>query len=134
MRFKVPQFIDIEDKIFGPLTFKQFMYLAGGAGLSYIFYKFLPIFLAIPLIVIFVGLAVSLTFVQINKKPFIFILEAYIRYIADSKMFIWKKTAKKRKVSTITDKEGKDVAHKTQKLTQNRLRDLSWGLNVIVEE
>ncbi len=33
MRFEVPQFIDVEDKIFGPFTFKQFLYLAGGAGL-----------------------------------------------------------------------------------------------------
>jgi hypothetical protein len=29
MQFRVPQFIDIEDKLFGPLTFKQFIYLAG---------------------------------------------------------------------------------------------------------
>ena len=34
MRFEVPQFVDIEDKIFGPLTFKQFIYIAGGAGVS----------------------------------------------------------------------------------------------------
>jgi len=43
MRFKVPQFIDIEDKIFGPFSFKQFVYLAGGAGLCYIFFKTLPV-------------------------------------------------------------------------------------------
>ena len=34
MMFSVPQFIDVEDKIIGPLTLKQFIYLAGGAGLS----------------------------------------------------------------------------------------------------
>jgi len=30
MRHEVPQFIDIEDKIFGPLTFFQGLYLLGG--------------------------------------------------------------------------------------------------------
>jgi hypothetical protein len=30
MRHEVPQFIDIEDKIFGPLTFLQGLYLIGG--------------------------------------------------------------------------------------------------------
>ena len=34
MRFEVPQFIEIEDKIFGPFTWKQFVYLAGGVGLA----------------------------------------------------------------------------------------------------
>jgi len=47
MRFQVPQFIEIESKIFGPLTFKQFIYLAGGAGLSFLFYAFLPFFIAV---------------------------------------------------------------------------------------
>ena len=32
MRFEVPQFIDIEDKIIGPLTWRQFIYLGGGVG------------------------------------------------------------------------------------------------------
>ena len=41
MRFQVPQFIEIEDKIFGPLTIKQFIYIAGGAGLCFILFRFL---------------------------------------------------------------------------------------------
>jgi len=32
MRFEVPQFIEVEDKIFGPFTWKQFIYLMGGEG------------------------------------------------------------------------------------------------------
>lgn len=134
MRFKVPQFIDIEDKIFGPFTFKQFMYLAGGAGLSYISYRFFPLYVALILIALFGGLAISLTFVQINKKPFIYILEAYIRYTLDSKMFIWKKisskTMKKERVIESSD-EDEQMSHK---LTTDKLRDLSWGLNVIQEK
>jgi len=35
MRFEVPQFIDVEDKLFGPLTFTQFVYLAGSGGISF---------------------------------------------------------------------------------------------------
>ena len=45
MQFQVPQFIEIEDKIFGPLTFKQFIYLAGGGGLCFLLYTILPFFL-----------------------------------------------------------------------------------------
>jgi hypothetical protein len=38
MRFEVPQFIEIEAKIVGPLTWKQFVYVAGGVGLLVILY------------------------------------------------------------------------------------------------
>jgi hypothetical protein len=44
MHYQVPQFIEIEDKIFGPLTLKQFIYLAGGVGLCLIFFSLLPIY------------------------------------------------------------------------------------------
>ena len=35
MQFQVPQFLDVEDKIVGPFTIKQFIYLAGGVGMGY---------------------------------------------------------------------------------------------------
>lgn len=134
MRFKVPQFIDIEDKIFGPFTFKQFMYLAGGAGLSYISYRVFPLYVALIFIAVFGGLAVALTFVEINKKPFIYILEAWLRYVLDSKMFIWKKVPKKTgaKEQVVVPKEAEqDMSHQ---LTSDKLRRLSWGLNVVEGE
>ena len=71
MRFQVPQFIDIEDKIFGPLTIKQFIYIAGGAGLSFILFRFLPLILTIPLALIVIGMSIALAFYQINNKPLI---------------------------------------------------------------
>jgi len=46
MQYQVPQFIEIEDKIFGPLTLKQFLYLAGGGGLCLLFFTLLPLYLA----------------------------------------------------------------------------------------
>ena len=51
MRYQVPQFIEVEDRIFGPFTFRQFIYLAGGAGLCFIAYRSLPIFWAILIMV-----------------------------------------------------------------------------------
>ena len=41
MQFNVPQFIDIEDKIIGPLTLKQFLFLVAGAGLLFVLWLFL---------------------------------------------------------------------------------------------
>ncbi len=95
MRFKVPQFIDVEDKIFGPFTFKQFIYLIGGAGICFILYKALPLVIAFLFIIPVAGLAAALTFYQVNGKPFIFILESSVKYFFQNKLYLWKKVPKK---------------------------------------
>ena len=127
MQFKVPQFIDIEDKVFGNLTFKQFAYLAGGAGLSYISIKLLPVYIWIILVPVFAGLALALTFVKINEKPFINILESFIRYYMNSRLYLWKKEP--RKVNTKQQAPKPDLIHGT--LTESKLQTLSWSLDVL---
>ncbi|PIQ67093.1 MAG: hypothetical protein COV95_00585, partial [Candidatus Zambryskibacteria bacterium CG11_big_fil_rev_8_21_14_0_20_40_24] len=71
MRFQVPQYIEVEDKIFGPFTLKQFIYMAGGAGGAVAAFSLLPSFLAILIAVPLVLLSAALTFVKINNRPFI---------------------------------------------------------------
>ena len=90
MQFKVPQFIDVKDKIFGPFTFHQFAYLAGGAGLIFVIYKILPLWIGIFLIIPVAVLTFLLVFYQINNKPFVFYLQAGISYLFSSKLYVWK--------------------------------------------
>lgn len=130
MRFKVPQFIDVEDKIFGPFTFKQFVYMAGGAGLSYVLYKILPIYTAIILILPIVGLSAALTFLKINGKPFIDILQAFLNYILKTKLYVWKKEFKKDETKKVEVEVAEEPKHE-HRLTESRLKDLSWSLDVL---
>lgn len=130
MQFKVPQFIDIEDKLFGPFTFKQFTYLAGGGGLVYVLYKLLPIYLAIPLIIPVAILAGLLTFYRINGKPFLYYLQASITYAVKSKLYVWKQRLEKPEMK----KEVPDLPNQTSvvpTLSGSRLKDLSWSLDVL---
>jgi len=71
MRYEVPQFIEIEDKIVGPLTWKQFVFLAGGAGGAVLLWLSLPPLIAIFLIVPIAVLALALAFYKYNQRPFI---------------------------------------------------------------
>ncbi len=64
MQFKVPQFLDIEDKIFGPFTFREFVYLAGAAGLCYVFYKWFGLLLGIVPMLIMAGICIALNFLS----------------------------------------------------------------------
>ena len=91
MQFKVPQFLDIEDKIFGPFTFKQFIYLTGGAGLCFVLYRLLGFFLGIVPMLGVAGFTLALTFYRPNNKPFIHMLEASFNYLVQSKLYIWKR-------------------------------------------
>lgn len=91
MRQEVPQFIDVEDKIFGPFTFKQFIYLAGGAALSYLSFRIIPMPFAILGIGFFGGLALALAFYRPNNRPFIEIMQSWISYQTKAKLYLWKK-------------------------------------------
>ena len=132
MQFQVPQFIEVEDKIFGPLTLKQFIYLAGGIGVSAIFYLVIPYhFIAIVLAVPFVVFAIALAFYRINSKPFVEVLEAALSYYFKNKLYIWKKSDKK-----IEDRPKEEVSEPSldtlfaPRLSESKLKDLAWSLDV----
>ena len=129
MRFQVPQFIEVEDKIFGPLTLKQFIYLAGGGGLAFIIYRLLPFYIALIVMAPVLALSLALAFYRINNKPFVFILEAAFKYLVSDKLYIWKKEDKK-----IVPKEEEAEVLRRQltvpKLSESKLKDLTWSLDI----
>jgi len=95
MQFHIPQYIDIEDKLFGPLTLKQAIFVAGGAGGIYLIWRVIP-YVAIkgPIILGIAAITWALAFYPKEKlgRPFIEILEAGFRYMLRDKLYIWKKT------------------------------------------
>lgn len=127
MRFQVPQFTDVEDKVIGPLTFKQFIYLAGAAGAAVIFFTFLPLWIAAPLILLVAPFAAALAFYKINNRPFIRAVESFLRYTLKEKLYIWKHEPRP---STGPGATAPRAALKVPKLSESRLRDLTWTLDV----
>lgn len=110
MQFHVPQFIDVEDQIFGPLTFKQFVYLVGGAGLCVIAYVLIPYpFLSYPVIAVLAGFALALAFYRVNDKPFIDIVQAAFGYISSSQLYIWKRREHEKKSAEQVEKEAEQI-------------------------
>lgn len=134
MQFKVPQFLDIEDKIFGPFTFSEFSYLVGGAGLSFIIYKLFGFFLGFIPIILVVGFSLALVFYKPNNKPFINMLENGFKYLIQDKLFIWKRKTQKKDNKNGKQKksiETQESAIEGPKLTGSKLNDLAWSLDVL---
>ncbi|MBU4351171.1 PrgI family protein [Candidatus Parcubacteria bacterium] len=94
MRFQVPQFIEKESKIAGPLTFKQFA-LMGGAGVGIvILYAALAKtnFLAFAFLstLLTVG-AIALGFVRVGGRSLPVVLGNFILYSFSSRIYLWKR-------------------------------------------
>lgn len=133
MQFQVPQFIEVEDKIFGQLTLKQFIYLAGGAGLSFIIYRVLGsfIFAIIPMIIV-MSFSALLAFYKVNNKPFIYTVEAAFKYYIGSKLYIWKKVDRQaQRAQPRNEKEAAAMAAvMIPKISNSKLKDLTWSLDI----
>lgn len=135
MKFRVPQFIDMEDKVIGPLTLKQFGYIVGAGGISFIIWTFIPFhFLAVLIIAPVAGLFLALAFVKYNNRSFGEFLESAFNYYTGAKIYTWKQPTPE--VSTQETHIDQIVADTTKqmiisKTNRDRIHDLSLGLDVL---
>ena len=136
MEYQVPQFIEVEDKIIGPLTLRQFIYVAGAAGLVVIFFSYLPFLFAALLSLPVAGFGVALAFYKINGKPFIEVLEAGFNYYTGKKLLLWKytaPTAKETNAAASAAAAAEAAARPVRgapRLTRGKLSELAWSLDV----
>lgn len=131
MQFRVPQFIDLEDKVFGPLTLKQFGYVVGAGGLSFLIWTFFPHFIAPFLIIPVAGLFLSLAFVKYNNRSFGEILESAFTYYTGTRIYTWKQPEIKdnqTSVDQIVANTQKDII--ISKTSRDKIHDIALGLDV----
>lgn len=133
MEYQVPQFIEVEDKIFGPFTLKQFIYVAGGVGMCAIAFFYLPLVIAIVVAIPIAGLAGALAFYKVNNKPFEDILEAgFNYYITGSRLYLWRKEEKTDKAPSALPQNPVPAApvRPALGLDRGKLHDLAWSLDI----
>ena len=118
MRFEVPQFIEIEDKIFGPLTWRQFVYLGGGVGAAAVMFLVFPFIVFLILGLPIALLAAALAFFPVNNRPFSYFLEAVFNYITNDKLYLWHQKA---------DVVYKDSNKKTESTAQYKVSPSNRG-------
>jgi len=128
MRYQVPQFIEVEDKIFGPLTFKQFIYLAGGAGLCLLFFTLLPIYLTVLLGLPIIVFALALAFYKVNGRPFIVSVEHAFGYFFGNKLYLWKQ--REAAPTPQAPVSAAPAALVVPRISESKLKDLAWSLNI----
>lgn len=130
-QYQVPQFIEVEDKIFGPLTLKQFVYLAGGGGLCLLMFSLLPLYLTVVLGIPVMALSAGLAFFQVNGRPLIYAMEHAFGFMFGSKLYLWQQRQAKAQQAVPNPADlAKPGVVPVPKLSESKLRDLSWSLNI----
>ena len=87
----MPQFLDVEDKIIGPITVRQFIELLIGGLFIFIFYKIFDFSLFLAASIVVAMLVLVIAFIKVNGQSFHFFLLNFITTMKSPKLKVWKK-------------------------------------------
>lgn len=93
LRYQVPQFIDIEDKIVGPLTLKQFLIYFAAVMLLIPVYLFSDLSLFLTLALPVLGIAAAFAHFKPGGKSLARFLAAAAAFASRSRLWVWRRTA-----------------------------------------
>ncbi|MDP3770954.1 MAG: PrgI family protein [bacterium] len=92
MQYMVPQFIDVEDKIFGPITTRQFVIILIGGTLEFVLFKLLRFWTFTFFGLLILAATGTLAFMRVNAQPFHFFLLNLVQTMRRPRLKVWDKT------------------------------------------
>ncbi len=90
MQFQVPQFIETEDKVVGPLSLRQFLYIGIGGIVCAVMYFLVATWLFFVISFFIMGGAIALAFVRVNGQPFLRIATAAADFYWKPHTYTWR--------------------------------------------
>jgi len=110
-KFVVPQFIDVEDKIIGPITTRQFIMGTVAAFFIFLSYKFADFGLFLIEAILIVGVYILVGFVKVNGQSFHMFLASVFKSIMSDQVRAWNKIpsssiSKQKQTSSQDDNRG----------------------------
>lgn len=132
-QFVVPQFLDVEPKIIGPVTLRQFLIMLGTLLLEFMIYRiFLNVFVVIALGVPVLAIGAAFAFARVNGQPFHYVVLSFVQTMRRPSKRVWDKTLKVADLRMFLKKaEVEIVIEKAVKkpLERSRLSELSMVVN-----
>lgn len=130
-QFQVPQFITIEDKILGPLTLKQTLFLGAGVGVIILAWFLFAPYLFFPIAFVTAGISASLAFLKIDDQPLYTIVKNATAYVFRPRLYTWAQQKSKKEKTKEEKKEAEEMQLRgIPKATESRLADLAWSLDI----
>lgn len=130
-QFIVPQFIDVEDKIFGPVTTRQFIILLAAGLLIFVAYKYGDFSLFVTTLALGGGLALIFAFVKVNGQSFHYFVLNLIQSLRRPKLRLWRKDCSKEELDFLRKQKAEEVEVKEARkpAKSEHIRDLSLIVN-----
>lgn len=131
-QFVIPQFIDVEDKIFGPITTRQFVILLVAGLFLFGAFKLADTTLFIFLLAVIGSFTLVLAFVKINGQAFHYVILNIVQTVRRPSRRVWSKFYTKAELNELRREAPEEVAEKIKaipKVSYSRLRDLSLMVN-----
>ncbi len=126
MRFVVPQFIDIEPKIMGPVSLRQFLILLATGGLIFVCYKLADFTLFLIETVVLFALGGIIAFFKVNGQPVHFFLLNFLQSAKRPKLRVWYKEGIEAKEVILSEKvKEKEEEIARPPLSSKRLSEIS---------
>ncbi len=129
MMSSVPQFIDIEDKIAGPLTWRQLLWMIGMGVLLLVLYGFIKgilfVLIAIPVVLLFCALA----FYRPQGQPLVSFLGHGFLFFFRPKVAVWERPVIRPQAVIQEKRETPKVVPGSKGISRDRLRELAQILD-----
>lgn len=90
-RFAVPQFIDVEDKILGPITVRQFLIILVTTLLMFLAFKLFDFTLFLLVAIPEAALGGTIAFIKVNGMPFHFFMLNVVQTFRRPHLRVWNK-------------------------------------------
>lgn len=131
-KFIVPQFIDKEDQILGPITVRQFLIALVTCFAVFIEYKIFGFVYFIFIGLFTLALGGTFGFIKINGQPFHIFFVNFLQTSTRPKLRVWDKNPLEAELRAWIKPQAMTVVQKTarkERPPSSRLRDLSLTVN-----
>ncbi|MBU0661024.1 PrgI family protein [Patescibacteria group bacterium] len=131
-QFVVPQFIDVEDKIFGPVTTRQFLILLVTGMIIFLLNRFVDFTLFIILTFFIGGFSLILAFAKVNGQSFHYFMLNISESLKKPSLRIWKKSYTDKELQYFMElgiDKKEEVAIEQKTVKRKHIHDLSLLVN-----
>lgn len=137
MQYYIPQFIESESKVIGPLSIKQFFLIAGPITFIVILYFiFKNLFIVLSIGIVIVGGGIALALFKFQGQDLMAILSHGIMFLLKPKQYIWTKKGQERVTLKEIEKvlEQKEKTIPVKRVEESKLKKISWEIQTKPQE
>ncbi|HEX3099598.1 MAG TPA: PrgI family protein [Patescibacteria group bacterium] len=129
MQFPVPQFTDVEDRIIGSLTFKQFGIVFFAALATFAIYTISKNVFATVVAGLLLGVpSLALSFGKLNGRPLYSSAGNFVRFLFGAKLYLFHKQAQTVSEQKIPVTVKEEKAPKDRQATAVKIKELNYIL------